>query len=52
MALSVMKEELRRFNKDFYMNYKLTNGLRNRGNRNAAKQRTLYQGGFITVLSH
>ena len=34
------------------MRYNITNGLRNRCDSNATKERTLYQGGFITVLLH
>ena len=34
------------------MDYKIHDGLRNRYDRNTEKQRTLYQGGFITVYPY
>ena len=40
------------FNPKFILGYNEPNGVRNRSDRNTTNKRTLYQGGFITVLSY
>jgi len=38
------------FNPKIILGYNEPNGVRNRCDMNATKQRTLYQGGLVTVL--
>ena len=40
------------FNPKIILGYNKPNGLRNRCDRNERNERTLYQGGFMTVFVH